>query len=655
MRRFSFLKKGIFWFWALNGIVISLLVTGMYATGSKSLTNSLKFGEVCEYMYGGFTYTNDTDNMKDVQLSNNAFGVDFNNKRGKWKYIYFNVNTDTDMEWSISFYTTGNKLLFQKNVTIEDGVNKLKLPGKSFSNVVISITSPEEILFTLKNAQIREKEKIELRAGHVVFFLISLLIYSGIVYAGSVIMRKRNIRFYKVIDVLQDIYIAVGNSLLWVSNRFTFRQKHLGRVGLLVFWQVAVMYLVNIKVFTSYVYYKYILAATILFIFVIAVSMLERPLERVSWNNKLVFYWFLLSVVMCISEYIIPKRYMLVGVIQLFVFGFLYFLWNHMKDQKLFIRELILSLKGTFVIFSVFSICFRPLYVGSSYMGPAHNPNSFSTHLVPVILALLVELEGLFEEKRKKQICLDIVLLLMALSFVYMTHSSAGVLLSIVVIMMFARHLWLHMLKEKRLLNIGLTFIIVFVILIPMYMTLQWAISHVPPAIGKEVEFPADIYKISEQAPMAQVEAAEKETIVESVFYSPVVTKFFNMRNVYWSGYIRDVNVVGHEDQAVLWGRISASPHNSMLAIVYRYGIFAIAPYVFMMLSALYCSFKKYNYEKGSKKYSFFIFGMCVVMIGFSLIENTETPLRLTEWIIFYFMLGYLFSSDREDVIRDER
>ncbi len=651
MKRFSFLKKGIWWFWLFNGILISLLFTGMYATGSKSLTDGLKFGEVCEAPYGVGTYTNDPDNIKDMQLSGSAFRVNFDWAAGKWKYLYMDVDTEAEIECAIDFYSVNHELVFQRNAMIEDGINRISLPGKSFSYFVANVVSPDKVTFTLKNTQIREKEKIELRAGHVMYFVISMLIYSGVVFAVSIVIRKRKLRIYKIIEVLQDIYISVGNALLWLIDAFSSRQKHICRVSLLIFWQVMIAYLKNVLIYSSPVYYKYILATAIGIIFVIAISMLERPLKRVSWNRTLVFYWFLLSIVMCVSDYMISKRHMLMGVVNLVAFGFLYFVWNNMKEPKVFIKELMLSLKGTFIIFCIFSICFRPMLNEMSYPGPSANPNTFSAHLILVNLALLVEIEILFSEKKKRQICIDTVLLLMSLSFTYMTHSSAGIGLSVLAVLLFVRHLWMDVIKTKKLLKIGLMMVILCTLLLPVHMTLRWAVQHVPPMIGKEVEFPVDIYKRPQQTDMAKVEAAEKENVLEQVIYAPAMTRFTNSRNMFWSSYFRIMNVVGHKDMARVCGyTIPTTPHNSMLAIMYRYGVFSGIPYIFLLLSAVYYSFIKYNYKRRDKVYCFFAFCVAIIAILFGLVENSEEPLWLTEWIVFYFMLGYVFPcEDKEE------
>lgn len=651
MKRFSFLKKGIWWFWLFNGILISLLFTGMYATGSKSLTDGLKFGEVCEAPYGVGTYTNDPDNIKDMQLSGSAFRVNFDWAAGKWKYLYMDVDTEAEIECAIDFYSVNHELVFQRNAMIEDGINRISLPGKSFSYFVANVVSPDKVTFTLKNTQIREKEKIELRAGHVMYFVISMLIYSGVVFAVSIVIRKRKLRIYKIIEVLQDIYISVGNALLWLIDAFSSRQKHICRVSLLIFWQVMIAYLKNVLIYSSPVYYKYILATAIGIIFVIAISMLERPLKRVSWNRTLVFYWFLLSIVMCVSDYMISKRHMLMGVVNLVAFGFLYFVWNNMKEPKVFIKELMLSLKGTFIIFCIFSICFRPMLNEMSYPGPSANPNTFSAHLILVNLALLVEIEILFSEKKKRQICIDTVLLLMSLSFTYMTHSSAGIGLSVLAVLLFVRHLWMDVIKTKKLLKIGLMLVVLGVLLLPTYMTLRWAVQHVPSMIGKEVEFPIDIYKLPEQIEETKVEAAEKENVLEQVIYAPAMTRFTNSRNMFWSSYFRIMNVVGHKDMARVCGyTIPTTPHNSMLAIMYRYGVFSGIPYIFLLLSAVYYSFIKYNYKRRDKVYCFFAFCVAIIAILFGLVENSEEPLWLTEWIVFYFMLGYVFPcEDKEE------
>ena len=83
-----------------------------------------------------------------------------------------------------------------------------------------------------------------------------------------------------------------------------------------------------------------------------------------------------------------------------------------------------------------------------------------------------------------------------------------------------------------------------------------------------------------------------------------------------------------------------------MLAIAYRYGVLTAVPYLFVFLCSIYLSFSRLRDRKDN--YAFLIFGMCVISLGFMLVENFERPFLATEWIVFYLIIGDLFCDDQK-------
>ena len=73
----------------------------------------------------------------------------------------------------------------------------------------------------------------------------------------------------------------------------------------------------------------------------------------------------------------------------------------------------------------------------------------------------------------------------------------------------------------------------------------------------------------------------------------------FRSRTLYYLDYIREMNLFGHYYHAKNWGDY-IYPHNGVLEIMYRYGIFAGIPYVIMVAVSFWYGFmyarKKSNY-----------------------------------------------------------
>ena len=104
-----------------------------------------------------------------------------------------------------------------------------------------------------------------------------------------------------------------------------------------------------------------------------------------------------------------------------------------------------------------------------------------------------------------------------------------------------------------------------------------------------------------------------------------------------------------------MWGA-ARNPHNGVLGIIYRYGVLAAVPYIVMFINACTISFKRYVSTRSTDSYSFYIWISIIGITLCMLIENFERPFLATEWLWWYWCLGFLFmkkSNVDERMYRD--
>lgn len=637
-------------FWVAIGIVISLMALGMSATDSRSLTNSFKVGKVNDVrtVTAKAVTTDVSKQDKAIYLPERVISINIEDTHTKWRYMYMSIDKPQEtIHCQLNYYNKPGELVYiQRDVQLDSSFNKIDLPTDvEYKYMHISFIAPEDLLLNIKNIQIREFEKAIITKKDVAVAIIVMIVYLFLYFMASNFCKKKNINLYKLIEVLQDMYIAAGNALLWIPQKISLIKCKYFRSILVFLWMSYMMFMADIGKYSSNKYYKYHILICVFIIFMLSISMLEKPLQHIIWNRALVYCWIGLSVLMCISEYIYIKRYLLTGYIFLFFFGFLYFVWNNMEDHEEFIKDLIYALKFSFIFSIIFSILFREKLGWIGYAGPTWNPNVFSMFLVPVMVAFLSEIENSLRQRKSKKFLINLILLEVAISFNYLADSRIGNLMMGVSLLLFLMHLRRNILESilwKKMI-VGLAFSVI--LLIPIYYATNWSISYIPQKIGIKMEFPADDFKTLTSNTVMDVKAADKESLTDAIIYSPECTHFLNGRNLYWMGYIRNMNFLGHEFCPKLWGG-SRTAHNGVLAIAYRYGVLTAVPYFFVFIYSIYVSFSRLRNRQNES--AFFVFAMCVVSFGFMLVENFERPFLATEWIFFYLIIGDLFCDDKK-------
>lgn len=632
--------------WLFTGVIIAVMAFGMSITNSHSLSNSLKIGKVTDA-------PNSSGTSILLGRDNQGMFIDFMGDSAEWKYLYFDIQ-DMDVEavrCKLTFMNISKgKDVYWKEVILEKGMNKIVLTGQNFDCIEIKGIEAESCNLIVRNVQLREKEKMfpEIK-DYIICIIVFVFYIIGTLFLYKIIRKKQ---MYICIDILQDIYVTVGNFFICVPRKLSSDVRSRLRVLLLITWMTVMITTGNLKKYWSGNCYKYNLIFCLCIIFLIAVLMIEKKLKKISWNRQIVFCWAVMSVLMCISEIFYVKRFLMTGYVNLFLLGFFYFVWNNMENQKQFIAEIMSALKILFLFSVIFCLLFRPYLKeqGYDYAGPTWNPNIFIMFLIPVLVVFLSEIIEAIQSKKKWKGIIAIFQTGICISFIRLCASRMGMILLLFFGVVFLIFLKRNVLEKKQMVKAFLIFSISLIVFVPVHLIMEWGVIHLPALVGHEVEFPAEGIKISKAENQFTVQAAENEYWYDKVVYDTRVTKVLAVRNMFWMGYLRKMNFLGHEYMPVFWGTLRLA-HNGVLAFAYMYGVLIIMPYIFLYLNSVGLSFIKMVSEKGNKGYAFFAFGVFVTAFFFMVEENIEQrPFLVTIWILFYLMLGILFPSDKCEI-----
>lgn len=628
--------------WILTILFLSLTCSLAAISGSHSFTNTYDEGETCD-ISGSKLYVE-----MNPKEENSYFGIATKEEAFPWNYLYLNIidsNFET-CEVEMQYINNGEVVDLQKNVCeLKKGYNIIKLKGVSCNTLKIVAASGEKVSFTTNFIQLRENKLFFSGIKYFKFVIIFIFIFSALGMIVTFIYRRRNVKvdWYSPIDFLQDIYISLGNRIAYVTRKIPTRVKMILRIATFICWMFWIMFIYNMGKYMLTAYFKYNVLIFCVAMMLITASLIEKPLKKCDWNKPVVHAWFWLSICMCISEFFIAKRFCMIGYVNLIVFGFYYFVWNNLTDKNQVIKELIVVFKIAFFISVVITLLCRPRAATYGLIGHTWNPNIYGIFCAIALLTFISSARNyLIVKKSVRVFIIDLIGILVSGSFVLLAGSRAGIILAVPGILFFIIDYTGLLRRQYIKLLPGITVIpIAMIIFYFGYVFLSWATINLPVT---QLVFPWDSVIPQQTAIATNTFAAEMPTI-QSVIYNPRATTFLSGRNLYWVEYFREFNFFGHEYYPNMWGG-ARYPHNGILGIIYRYGVLAAVPYILMFVNAIMMTFKGYIRNRYTEDHAFYMW-VCVIGISLCmLVENFERPFLATEWLWWYWCLGYLFISN---------
>lgn len=646
----------------LCGIIFSLSCGAMWVSKSFNLDCFYNIGNVYDIGYwqfilpeNGFAYQGVGRKVSITDAVASRTIILEGNMRS-WKTLVLKLE-DMNMEsmvWQLEFYDNAGALSGTQQAVLTPGKNIIELGERTFSQMKIWIYNSVGSTFSIQKMQFLESTQVteasEYRNAVLLFFLLYLAIV-GIVAKLYGKCGGKKADFYFLISKLQDIYITIGNVMpnleriprkcLLIVRRFLF-------LGMLYY-----MLIINNKdtYFETSYYPRHILVFG-MFLFGIAVLSKEKVLRKQNWRLPYMIVWVVLWIMVCISDFIVKKRFSGWGWLMLFLAGFLFFIWQNMKEPKILFRDLVKSIEYFSVLNLIFCLIARPKLEGYSYCGIAWNPNIYIQYLMPMCVVSLAEiLEWIEKEKRGKGWIAHLIIVIVACYFDWLSQSRTGLAVMAAVLLIFFS-IFLFLLGQKKYYKKCWKAIVACTVLIvPVSFVCSWFIQNIPQKLGTQVIFPRDDYKIEVEMPSLTLKA--KAGILENMKNSRVVRKFVTAsdmemftsgRSLYWDAYLRNMNLWGHSYQLEIWGK-GRGEHSGFIIIAYRYGVFTLVPYLLYLGLTLWYAWKYFRYKGKEQIYRFYPIGITVGMLCMLLVENVERPFYSVSCLAFYLLPGVFMMS----------
>lgn len=663
-------EKNIFIFlaWIITGVVAAVSLSCMLLSGDVSITKFYNVGDVYEIRKDVFQSSiereggyQETSGRVVLDNGNFQYGIEVNGNKNKWKYFFLDISEliSDSLQSTFSFEKRIDGECLDQEVVhfdLKEGMNLVEVPENSFNVIEINITGERGVSFIVEDMQIRTQEPAS-TFGQMIFYSILFLGFYIIFSFGiGLLWRKfgQSFDLYSGIEVLQDIYITVVSAIRRIVERILNTEKKKRFVRISAFMMV---YLYSVLIDIKGLYYKefkYHVVVYVMLILIVALTCIEDKLNRVKWNNPLVWSWMILWTFACISDFIVAKEIRYVGYAMLFGWGVFIFVWNNMKKPEQVIDSFVRAMHYFFGIMMFFCLFCRPETEGIRYAGFSKNPSVFALCLGTIWAVCLGELEYRIRNRELLKKIFPYLLEICAV-FVFMWKSqSAGPLLcALLLAAIWLVRMILYTRKRDFHKLLVRTMVCAMLLLVPVYGGISIGINYIPQALGTSVNFKGEEKLSKVEFGMVAYAADVVEKVEESrlgqKFSNTTLSGILSGRDYYYRTYLRDMNLFGHKKNPIMWGK-RRLPHNAVLGIAHRYGVFSAVPYVLMLLAVIVYT---YRHSRKKKPYAAIPFYVCISTIIMSMADNIEQPFVWLPWFGLYILMGSVFV--KEDMMISEK
>ncbi|MCM1257596.1 MAG: hypothetical protein NC307_07045 [Roseburia sp.] len=632
------------------GFILSMSVSIMLIGGSFSLDCFYDQGRVCDAfgMELGIPGTNieylDSDNYWTIKYVYADKMIDF--YLDKWNYLVLNVShlNQEKLDTTFVFYQNEQEI-DRKDVNLSLGENIVELDGEYFNRVLICMQEAQGVQIRISSAQVREQLMMfsfaRFIAGTVLVFLLYLMICQWGKRGGEGSVKGYNYFLELFFKIQEKIYLCMQKS----GSKLSVKQKSCIRTVLFVVINLLTTFTLNVDRVVKW-HPMNSLFYSILFCFLAVCSTEERPVTR--YCNKEIWGVFLLFCGwLCVSDFIVLKKFCYVGYIFGVFVGMFFYAWSKMEKPEKILKELVCAVQISFGLFSLFCLICRPLKLGVRYNGCFTNPNSYANYLIPVAVAWI----ACVEEYMKKHKAYRYEKWLLGGEgciigyFLWKTQSRGAMLACFIIGVWFLCRQWkrrVDVYQIKRVIQLLMVFLILCV---PVMESMEWMLQNLPYKLNTVVVYSKEnvaLYRDEGSGGIFTTTVQAAQSRIGQKLKADSLDSFSSGRITYWKAYLREMNLWGHEYKAKVNGENHAA-HNMVIEIAYRYGVVAAAVYLVMWGYFLVQAWRRLG-EK--RKFSFAASGWLLSYVVLAMLDALEQPWIYIAWVLAYTVMGYWMIDD---------
>lgn len=587
-------------------------------------TSTCTFNEGLNYYYIG----SDSAITKKIRLSSNR----------EWNYLSLDVsNLNLNVvNWKLRYYDSNRVMLYEQPVMITAGNNMITLACPySFQYICFKIENYPGLTFSLDGMELRESAILFDGKTFIVSVAATMLGYMMVTFLIYMVHR---VGWYSLVEVLQDIYIQFGDMTGKRAARH-WTKNGMRRLRIFLFWLLFTFMIVYqaLALYDKEATYKYGILAAAIILILIGILSWESPLQHVNWHGILPVAWFSFWIYTCISDLFVSKFFKFTGYVFVLAVGFFYFMWNNMSRPKQMINNIISGLEWTFPFVLGFCLIFRPKQYLLLYNGAFRTREGMALYALVLLIAFLARiffcLQATTDKKRVRWIVAYTIATSINIYFLYITNSTICMLTAALVVIMFVCYLW----AARRELVLGIfksTMVLAGALVCSAVIVigLNQAIQVVPLQLGTTISLRGEI----KETKMSPEELKAAKTQLPELLHGVKSASRISKTTV-WKAHLSKMNLLGHAGRLRVNGE-KMYAQNGYIEIAYRYGMFALIPYLLMLACCLYRAWRRRGYL------------MLAIVLAFGvtmLTQSVELPFLHPLWIVFYLGMGCFFPEKK--------
>lgn len=648
--------------WGLSGILLAWALTAMILSPNGNIFCFFDEGETEDYDVLPINSLSDTLGM---QMDNGVLeivGADACKEillRGdgtkQWRYLYVHLshmNSGTLDCTLIGCDSAGTQIL-EQSVSLMPGRNEILLSQTGSSRISLNFLGETGKKFYISRFDLASEKRELPDRGYAILFLFLLGVYAAL----SRVIHKKNrwprasfSTFQDFLDIMQILYMGIYLRAFEFMEKIPEKVKCCLRIVCFFCIFSVNIYVTGFSNYHNTRVYRFEILSVCVCLFLAALLYMQKDMEKISYKNPLVISWYILCIMMILSDFIVPKKTMYTGYWLLFCWGFFFWVWTNMDNRQKVLRELTVAFSWVFGLstaFCLFCTQRNPEY----YKGMTNNPNTLGQFMSVSIVVILSRL--LSENNSYRKLLLISVATDFALYFTVMSQCRSAILADVCIFALFL--LYLTRLAKRRSENRTLLkrclicTCVTLILFIPVSLTGEYIMCHNYGIASYFQSAAKDERTLADKTDEVHAAEVTKDKILQRFKESMDLNQFSSGRLYIYSKYWKNLNLLGHKGNLDVNG-IGTGAHNSILMIGYNYGIFAIIPFSVILLCGFFYSWENMaSAYRQPEKYGFFLCAMLICTIICGMLDHIEQPMRYIPWFMMYFTIGYFFRWDETD------
>lgn len=634
MRKTGRIVKG--YIWLMAGILVSLLFAMFWTYGADREEGIFFIGdfyqfeqELKEFETDSCVYDADKDAFI-VQQPEARLRIPVKSGNRDWNYFVCNLENMTNLYLycDVLVYDKSDEVLLQSPVTITTRRNAIPITtGEKLGAIELVLYNQQGAEFKLEKMHLCERqfdmEDFLKKAATILLFYFILTI---------ILMHVKKLSLEGVVDIFQNAYILIGDvagsrlSMRLSANARRKLQTHCFTILFLM--MIAMNVICGTKHYDTGRYW--VIGFGILVAFTGVLSW-EKPLQKLSWGGIITYSWFLLWVMVCISDLFVRKSFSYTGYIMMICMGFSFFVWHNEGGFEQTMYRLQKGLRRTLPLILIYCLVFRQRKFGILYNGCFRDRESMALYVLALLIVFLVEVARLLHQKKISAIRLTANVAGAAIScyYIYITKVEACMLAAgiVSILCLLQQGLqWRILLKRwKELLG---SVAIAAACAVVCVFGVHFLHGFLPIQLKTDIVYETDRYetKLSKKMIDTMEQNYPGWSEIVAVADEPG-------RGEVWSKYVEKWDLMGNEQARKLDGeRVYA--YNGIVQMMYQYGIFIFIPYSLLMLTGTHAMLRTRNFYPVAVAVSF------VVLV---FVQNIEVPFATPLWLMMYLGMGRFF------------